>query len=95
MFYTTLKMLDSVEGSFNEIWGVLRSRTLMRKFSDYLAILVVTPLVLLVGTAFTGFLSSNRALYSLFGEIDVEKPLLAALPLAPWASAAALRQAVE
>ncbi len=58
LLYATLKMLGSVEKSLNEIWGVQRARSLMRKFSDYLAIVIVIPVVLLIGTAFTGLFSS-------------------------------------
>jgi len=83
LFYTTLKMLGSVEASFNEIWGVSRSRALLRKFSDYLAILLVTPVVLLVGTAFTGFLSSFEKIHPVFfTDTDLKGPVLAMVPIA-------------
>ena len=60
LVFTALKMLGSVEGAFNHIWGVKRSRTLLRKFTDYLAIVTVAPLMLMVGTGFTGLLSSSK-----------------------------------
>ena len=81
LLYATLKMLGSVEAALNEIWGVQRSRSLVRKLSDYLAIVIVIPVVLLIGTAFTGFLSSYREIRSLIGGFDVQGPMLAAVPL--------------
>jgi len=60
LVYAALKMLGSVEGAFNQIWGVKRARTLLRKFTDYLAIVAVGPLALLMGTGFTGLLASGQ-----------------------------------
>lgn len=60
LVFTALKMLGSVEAAFNHIWGVKRSRSLLRKFTDYLAIVAVAPLMLMVGTGFTGLLSSSK-----------------------------------
>lgn len=81
LVYATVKMLGSVERSFNEIWGVKRERTLVRKLSDYLAIVLVTPVILLVGTAFTGMLSSYDGIRTLVGGVDLQGPLLAAIPV--------------
>jgi len=62
--YATIKMLASIERVFNEIWGVQRSRTLIRKFADYLSIVLVTPLILLVGTAFTALIKTGGSIGS-------------------------------
>jgi membrane protein len=80
LLYATIKMLSSVEASFNEIWGVKRSRTLVRKLSDYLGIVIVAPIALLVGTAFTGFLSSYE-LRSIVGDFDFSPAIAAVVPL--------------
>lgn len=59
--YSVIKLLGAVEGSLNDIWGVKRSRTLLRRVSDYLAIVVVAPVFLLIATAATAFLESTFA----------------------------------
>ena len=46
LVWTVLKLLGSVERSFNEIWGVRRARRLYRKLSDYLTLVVITPIFL-------------------------------------------------
>ncbi len=51
LLYTVVKLLSTIEQSFNEIWGVIRARTLLRKFSDYLSIVVVVPLFLGAATS--------------------------------------------
>lgn len=51
LLWTVISLLSSVEKSFNKIWNVARPRTLVRKVTDYLAIVVVTPIFLLTATA--------------------------------------------
>lgn len=51
LLYTVLKLLSSIERTFNDIWGVRKSRKLIRKIADYLSICVVVPVLLLTATA--------------------------------------------
>lgn len=53
LLWTVLKTLGAIERSFNEIWGVRRSRTFVRKVSDYLSITIVTPILLVVSVTLT------------------------------------------
>ncbi len=48
LFWTVIKLLGNLEGSFNEIWGIEKSRTLARKFSDYLSAMLLCPLLFIV-----------------------------------------------
>lgn len=61
VLYTVLKLLGAVEGSLNDIYGVKRARTLLRRVSDYLAIVVVAPIFLLTAMALTAFLQSTSS----------------------------------
>lgn len=45
VFVLTVLGLSNVEGAFNSIWGVKKHRSWGRRFPDYLAILVVVPLL--------------------------------------------------
>jgi membrane protein len=45
VFVLTVLGLSNVEGAFNSIWGVKKHRNWGRRFPDYLAVLVVVPLV--------------------------------------------------
>ncbi len=51
LFISTVLGLSSVEHAFNQIWGVERTRSWSRRFPDYLATLVVAPLLLSIGVA--------------------------------------------
>jgi membrane protein len=43
LFWSVIQVLNNVEASFNDIWQVRKARSPMRKFSDYLAILILSP----------------------------------------------------
>ncbi len=43
LFWSVIQVLNNIEASFNDIWQIRKARTPMRKFSDYLAIMIITP----------------------------------------------------
>lgn len=43
---TTVLSLRHVEETFNDIWGALKSRSWVRRFANYMAVLIVVPLLL-------------------------------------------------
>ncbi|MCK5533853.1 YihY/virulence factor BrkB family protein [bacterium] len=53
-----VKMLSTVENSFNTIWGVKRSRSIFRKTSDYLSVLIVGPVLVAAAIAITASLEN-------------------------------------
>jgi membrane protein len=59
IFWTVIKVLGKVENTFNSIWGVRQSRTWNRKFTDYISVLVVVPILMLMGTGINTMLSSG------------------------------------
>lgn len=46
LFYTVISLIQKVEEAFNWIWGVGRGRSLARRFSDYLSVLLTGPVLL-------------------------------------------------
>lgn len=59
LFWTVISILGKVEESFNEIWEVKKSRTLVRKFSDYLSLMLFTPFLLIVSSSATVLVASQ------------------------------------
>ncbi len=59
LFWTVIKVLGNIEVSFNDIWGIKKPRTLMRKFSDYLSIMLICPVLLIVSSSVTIFISTQ------------------------------------
>ena len=48
LLLTTILAIGNVEQALNQIWGVREQRDYVRRFTDYLAVLVVAPLMLAV-----------------------------------------------
>jgi membrane protein len=46
LFWSVIQVLNNIEASFNDIWQIRKSRSLGRKFSDYLAIMILSPLAI-------------------------------------------------
>lgn len=74
LFVTTVLALSNVEKALNFIWGVERQRPLVRRFPDYLAVLVVAPMLLTVALSLATSLRSDAFLAR-----ALEHPLLATL----------------
>lgn len=45
LFWSVVKVFGSIESAFNHIWEVKSTRSLARKFTDYIAIVMVAPLL--------------------------------------------------
>ena len=63
LFFTALKLLANIESSFNDIWGIKQGRSMLRKLSDYLTLLLLCPVfaVLLLGLNTFGMASIEGA----------------------------------
>ncbi len=53
LFWTIIKLLGNIESSFNGIWGIKRPRHIGRKFSDYLSVMLVCPILLVMSSSLT------------------------------------------
>jgi membrane protein len=59
LIFTIIKVLSHVEKSFNSIWEIQKQRTIIRKFSDYLSIFLISPILILISSSITVYISSN------------------------------------
>ncbi len=59
LLWTLLKVLSNIEQAFNTIWEVHQNRTLVRKFSDYLSIMFIGPLLIIVSSSATVFITTR------------------------------------
>ena len=56
LFFTVIRLLGNIELYLNGIWGVVEHRSWVRKFSDYLAIMVVCPVLMIVASSMNVFI---------------------------------------
>jgi membrane protein len=51
LLWMVISVLGRVEGSFNRVWGVTEGRTIWRRFTDYLSILILLPILIIATTS--------------------------------------------
>ncbi|MCB1195890.1 YihY/virulence factor BrkB family protein [bacterium] len=59
LFWAVIKLLGNIELSFNEIWGVKQCRSIGRKVTDYLSMLLICPIFLVASSSITVFLTTK------------------------------------
>lgn len=58
LLWTLISLLGSVEDSFNKVWGVDQGRTIWRKLTDYAAICLILPILMICSSGITVLMSS-------------------------------------
>ena len=87
LMWTVVQVRSKIEATFNEIWGVQRQRTLFRKFSDYLSVVVISPVLLAAALMMTAALESSFVVTWLKGHLPGAAGLfLLAFQLLPYAA---------
>ncbi len=51
LIWAVIQVFGSVEGAFNKIWEVKRSRAFARRFSAYMALIILVPILLLAANS--------------------------------------------
>jgi membrane protein len=59
LFWTIIKVLGNIESSLNDIWGIKKPRSLTRKATDYLSVMLISPILLVVSGSATIFIASQ------------------------------------
>ena len=58
LLYTLISLLSSIEESFNYIWGIKKDRSLYQKFTDYIAICLLIPILMICSSGISIFIST-------------------------------------
>jgi len=53
LFWSIMRLLISIELSFNAIWQVVNSRSWIRKFTEYISIMLVAPIMIILSSSLT------------------------------------------
>ncbi|GBC62310.1 ribonuclease BN [Desulfonema ishimotonii] len=59
LFWTVIKVLGHIEASLNAIWGIQKHRTMVRKITDYLSIMIIAPLLVIMSGSLNVFIRSQ------------------------------------
>lgn len=59
LFWIIVSILGRIEESLNDVWEVRRPRTLLRKVSDYIAMMILGPIFLVISSSATVLVASH------------------------------------
>ncbi|MEQ6165711.1 MULTISPECIES: YhjD/YihY/BrkB family envelope integrity protein [unclassified Ekhidna] len=59
LLYTVIRLLMNIEAAFNDMWDIKKSRRWERKISDYVAVILLGPVLLIVASSTTIFVKDT------------------------------------
>ncbi|MFH2218870.1 MAG: YihY/virulence factor BrkB family protein, partial [Pseudomonadota bacterium] len=59
LLWSVIKVLSHIEGSFNAIWEIRKHRSIGRKITDYLSIMLICPFLLIMSSSVTVFITTQ------------------------------------
>ncbi len=65
LLYTVFSLINKIESSLNKIWKVGKGRSIARRFSDYISITLIGPVIMFAAIGLTASLASNTIVQKL------------------------------
>jgi len=59
LFWAAINILSHIERSLNDIWDIHKSRSIWRKFSDYLTIMLICPFLIILSSSVTVYINTQ------------------------------------
>jgi membrane protein len=76
LFWSAIKVLNHIETTLNHIWKV-QARTAIRKFTDYLSIMIISPLLVVVSSSVNVYITAEiTALASKLALLQAASPFI-------------------
>ncbi len=73
LFWSVIQVLNNIEASLNDIWQIRKPRSPIRKYSDYLAIMILSPFAIGLSGSFMVKIQTTA------DEFEFLKPLIVTL----------------
>lgn len=84
LIIAVVSLLTNVEKTFNHIWGVQDIRPLLRRFADYLSVILAGPVLIISAISMTSTLASNSLVQKLIEMQMVGNLILLLFKVAPF-----------
>ena len=65
LIYTVISLINKIEEALNHIWKIEKSRSFTRRFSDYISIILIGPVLVFTTIGLTATIHSNAVLQRL------------------------------
>lgn len=59
LIYAVARLMNNIELAFNDIWDTKRGRSLKRKLTDYMSVILLGPLILILSSSATVFITTG------------------------------------
>jgi membrane protein len=59
LIWSVMQVLTNIENSFNAIWQIKKPRTFFRKLSDYLSIMLIAPVLIILSSSLSVYISTR------------------------------------
>ncbi len=85
LLFSIISVVGNIEGAFNDIWQIRKSRSFQRRVSDYFSVLLLGPVLLIVIPGFTAYIQRLSFIQSLTETTGVNVLIRRSWPLlASW-----------
>lgn len=84
LLYTVISTIQKVEASFNFVWYVSKPRSLSRRFTEYLVVIIIGPIMMVTALSIIGSMGSNTVIQYLGALPGVGEMLLLAGKFVPF-----------
>ncbi|MHB1544108.1 MAG: YihY/virulence factor BrkB family protein [Gammaproteobacteria bacterium] len=84
LLYTAVSLMQKVESACNHIWRIRKPRTLLSRFSDYLSVLLVGPILVLAALGMTAGIMDSHWTHELLAIQPFGALYLTGLRVAPY-----------
>lgn len=81
--WSVIRVLSNIESSLNHIWRVKKSRTWIRRFTDFLSLMVLAPIFFFTANSFTLFIVKELQLFVKGAHPVVESAMIFSTQLIP------------
>jgi len=80
LFWSVMSLFNHIENSFNHIWQIRMSRPWYRKFTDYLTLMLIAPVLVILSSSATVIINTQLAEFMVKAPIlDYFKPIISFL----------------
>lgn len=63
LLWSVIKLLNHIENALNSIWNLEKSRSFIRKFTDYLTLILIGPVFIIISGSATVFINTQLESY--------------------------------
>jgi membrane protein len=84
LLWTVISTIQKIEASFNFVWYVTKPRSLSRRFTEYLVVLIIGPVMMVTAVSIIGSMGSNTVVQYVSALPGIGEVLLLAGKLVPF-----------